>query len=951
MLPSITKQVSPDPRTIGEAVTWTVRVTVPKNLQYYDVTVDDTVPDGFVVDGYSAATCDSGCPGSDGPIVTLPTTETAWFLGDLAPSSSDRVYTLKLLGHLADAYAGGADVEDGDTLTNRASVLTNRTDKITTTPTTVPGGYDHTVGPATAVSHVVEPKLSIDKSADKGPYVEGGDTVTYTIKVKNTGSSPAYDVVVDDEPDVELTDVTLGTGAAYNTDPWSAGNRAMSWTIPGPIAVGDTVTLTYTGQVIPGKDLTRGQKIDNTAEIDEYFGVPEADRDTGADFREYNGPDSSVRLTVALPELTIVKTPDDKAIKAGQTTNFTITVKNVDARATAHGVVVHDVLDAGLIYTPGTATAVPTAGFSETGASGQTIDWSLGTLAPGASVTITVPIKVSPSVDDPTRLVNNAATHADEVPTPVDDDGSLVVGTEADLQVEKRLSTSSPLVPGTELTYRLVVTNNGPSDARHSTLSDVLPAELTYVSDDSAECAAAGQHFTCDFGTLAPGATRTIHLVVKLDPAHTSAVTNHVRVDTDTPETTETNNDDEVTHPVTPRTDVSIKKTSDRASYDGGDLVTYQLVVRNDGPSTARNVAVGDPLPSDVTFQSVTPGSPTCTQSGGHVACSFATLAPGQSKSITIVTKAKGTPPVTGTGGHQLTIDKAEQYVTLQAGEGRTQDLTCPAGGYMSDGAAEIMHVDQGTGSPADVRVQQASSITPATYRFHLVNTTTGQAQVKLFGTCLPATTEQADGHAHGLVVGGTLSSTAGTALAVGRHTFSIPVAAGTKAVAPGLVVGSGVARLVRSEPTSGAWEFTVEVLQQADVTLSLRQLSERTASGGTPTHQHRLEFKHVVVHTSLPVGESVQRVGCPVGYKGITATYDLPHGVVSLGHEPQPNNRDFRLLNTNSGPVDVMLDLECVAIETSGPLDETLPVVNTATVSSATFDTDPTNNSDSASI
>ncbi|MGB0102544.1 MAG: hypothetical protein WBP61_19870, partial [Nocardioides sp.] len=42
---------------------------------------------------------------------------------------------------------------------------------------------------------------------------------------------------------------------------------------------------------------------------------------------------------------------------------------------------------------------------------------------------------------------------------------------------------------------------------------------------------------------------------------------------------------------------------------------------------------------------------------------------------------------------------------------------------------------------------------------------------------------------------------------------------------------------------------------------------------------------------------------------------------------------------------------LECVAIETSGPLDETLPVVNTATVSSATFDTDPTNNSDSASI
>jgi len=139
-------------------------------------------------------------------------------------------------------------------------------------------------------------------------------------------------------------------------------------------------------------------------------------------------------------------------------------------------------------------------------------------------------------------------------------------------------------------------------------------------------------------------------------------------------------------------------------------------------------------------------------------------------------------------------------------------------------------------------------------------------------------------------------------------------------------------------------------VLQTADVRVSVRGLLQQTGSGGAPAHTHPLVLRHVTSTVTLPVGESVQRVSCPVGFKGITATYALPAGVVSLGNEPQPINRDFRLLNTTGGPVTVTLDLQCMAIDTGAP-GASLTIVNTATVHSTTQDGNEGDNSDSAVI
>lgn len=87
--------------------------------------------------------------------------------------------------------------------------------------------------------------------------------------------------------------------------------------------------------------------------------------------------------------------------------------------------------------------------------------------------------------------------------------------------------------------------------------------------------------------------------------------------------------------------DVGITKTtSDPPGDDGvwgeGDALSYILTVTNNGPSAAANVVVTDPLPAGYSFVSVTPGAPTCTESGGTVTCTFASMASGASHTITI---------------------------------------------------------------------------------------------------------------------------------------------------------------------------------------------------------------------------------------------------------------------------------------------------------------------------
>ncbi|MDO8648994.1 MAG: S-layer homology domain-containing protein [Candidatus Peregrinibacteria bacterium] len=92
-----------------------------------------------------------------------------------------------------------------------------------------------------------------------------------------------------------------------------------------------------------------------------------------------------------------------------------------------------------------------------------------------------------------------------------------------------------------------------------------------------------------------------------------------------------------------PTADVEIVKTG-ASSVTRGNTMTYTLTVKNNGPATAQNVVVSDPVPSPFTF--VANGSDlSCSLQNSVVNCSVGTLTSGQTKTLTLKFSVPTTDP------------------------------------------------------------------------------------------------------------------------------------------------------------------------------------------------------------------------------------------------------------------------------------------------------------------
>ena len=402
-----------------------------------------------------------------------------------------------------------------------------------------------------------------------------------------------------------------------------------------------------------------------------------------------------------------------------------------------------------------------------------------------------------------------------------------------------------------------------------------------------------------------------------------------------------------------PRADVEVEKSAAPANPTPGSTVEYTLTVTNNGPATARDVVVADLLPPGVSFASVDPGAPDCTFASGTVACELGSLAAGETRAITITGTVDAAPPAPPPEHeHQLSVEKVEAQVDLEPSETRTVLLSCPGGGQvMADGSVRADSVDQGAGTLAAVETVRAESTSPGAYEFVVTNNASGRAQAKVFGLCVPGATGSEAGHTHALLVSDPPVAVTSLPLATGRHDLTLSCGSGYTAIAPGIDVGAGSARLVASEPfADGGRRFTVDVSEPGtEVTVTARCLANGV--GTTDGHSHPLLLEEVARQVSVPANSTVNEVvSCPGDAKGIVASYDLPAGLVLLGHDPQPTSRVFKIANTTAAPIDATIDLLCLGDRTGGAVLPT-QIVNSGIVSTSTMDPDTTNNVDSASL
>jgi uncharacterized repeat protein (TIGR01451 family) len=262
-------------------------------------------------------------------------------------------------------------------------------------------------------------------------------------------------------------------------------------------------------------------------------------------------------------------------------------------------------------------------------------------LAPGAVLPpITVPVRIPP--DHVGTYVNTAtASSSDNANTPEQSSASdsYTVSQRADLSLSKSASPS-PVVPGTNETFELVVRNDGPSTATNVVVSDALPAALSFMSA-SAGCGEAAGTVTCTVGSLGPGESRTFEVTGRVASSLDQCLSNTATVTSDAADPDGNNNESTICVPIMRRADLSITKSASQTELPtGGGQVMYTLVVRNDGPSDATGVRVSDPMAPGLTLVAAEASQGSCSTAGGRVSCDLGGLVEGGSAQVLVTASA-----------------------------------------------------------------------------------------------------------------------------------------------------------------------------------------------------------------------------------------------------------------------------------------------------------------------
>jgi uncharacterized repeat protein (TIGR01451 family) len=203
----------------------------------------------------------------------------------------------------------------------------------------------------------------------------------------------------------------------------------------------------------------------------------------------------------ASADLSITKTDGVASTAPGSTTPYTITAANAGPSA-ANPVTVTDNFPAACTFISYTSTATGGATGNTASGTGNINDAALN-LPTGSTVTYTASCLIDHGA---TGSLANTATISSAVVDPVPANNSATdtdtLVPSADLFFNKTLTTTGPIHVGDTVTFTLAVTDFGPSDATGVTVTDVLPAGLTYVSND---CGAtfASPTLTWNIGALA----------------------------------------------------------------------------------------------------------------------------------------------------------------------------------------------------------------------------------------------------------------------------------------------------------------------------------------------------------------------------------------------------------------------------------------------------------------
>ncbi|MCG9792808.1 HYR-like domain-containing protein [Flavobacterium algicola] len=357
------------------------------------------------------------------------------------------------------------------------------------------------------------------------------------------------------------------------------------------------------------------------------------------------------------PEIVLTKTVDKSNVIEGDTVDFKVTVKSLGVNP-VNNLVITDLLPAELSF----VSATPIRG------TWTAPNWTIGQMTSGEvfSITIKAVVNEVSATTTVTNTVSNSQTEI-EADAITDDETEDVTITNSGLSVTKEdlpadvgdYDTVDELI-----IYKIVVTNTG----------DTVLNNIT-ITDPKAD---AGSISPTSVATLAIGASTTFTATHKITQANIDAgkVTNQatakailsngyeITAISDDPDNSDSNIDPTIT-PIIQTGQLLLEKIADPADdglYDSlGEIINYELVVKNTGNVTLNNVTIVD---ANANSGSITPATLTSLASGDSytfTAKHTIVQADFNAGRVSNIATVSGAIPVTGT----IISDQSDDPTTL----------------------------------------------------------------------------------------------------------------------------------------------------------------------------------------------------------------------------------------------------------------------------------------------
>ena len=303
---SIQKVSEAEPVPIGETTVFTFTASLPGgDTLYRDATLTDTLSMGL---GYISSTItvtydEDGDDGGPGTLVfSAPTTAPAQYdTGQMMWDVGNITGTATIKGIVTTVVRDVTSNQDGITLPNTITMVYQM------------GFYTHT-REATAEIEVSEPTLGITRGVESSTGstqgLDGTALLTYTIRLENSGSTPARSVYV-----TETVPAGIGVVALYGGDVRSgpvAGPDVLTWYI-ATVEPGTTV-LTYTARITQA---TSNTWLTSTAEAI-YHSAPDTQREA----RMYDAGNASVSIQTGA--LSVSKAVEPASSFVGDNITYTL---------------------------------------------------------------------------------------------------------------------------------------------------------------------------------------------------------------------------------------------------------------------------------------------------------------------------------------------------------------------------------------------------------------------------------------------------------------------------------------------------------------------------------------------------------------------------------------------------------------------------------------------------